>query len=400
MISEVENQKRLELYKSGLSDREIAMIIGIKYYQTISHWRKVKKLPPNKSPIISKKENQRRLILWKQGLTDHEIANKIGRVTASIQRWRIRRNLPPNAKSGGQVKKIEVKSTEEWGYFCGVVIGDGYLNSIHYVIEVGSTSSDTIVKCFKNSAKKLNLNPSKIYENNSKDKPKCRCYVCSKILYNALRPYKQKDFHWSIPEFLTTKESQLGFIGGLFDAEGHVAKYELNMGSKHREGLEQVKELLLKFGFKYGKINIRKCSNSFRLEIFGLKNHKLFLDKIELKLKKRRLKEVLKPKLDRINLIKWQKGKMVELYKLNYSDHKICKIIGVNRVTIINWRRKYRLNPHLIHKLLTKNEKLYRLKLYNQSLSDSEMARKFGISKSGVKHWRERNNLIANKYKN
>lgn len=45
-ISADENIRRMELYKSGLSDRKIAEAIGVAK-NTISRWRKVRNLPAN-----------------------------------------------------------------------------------------------------------------------------------------------------------------------------------------------------------------------------------------------------------------------------------------------------------------------------------------------------------------
>ncbi|GEA17763.1 helix-turn-helix domain-containing protein [Moorella sp. E306M] len=48
-----------------------------------------------KSPL-SPEENERRLKLWRQGLTDSEIAKVVGCHPGSIRDWRNIRGLPPN----------------------------------------------------------------------------------------------------------------------------------------------------------------------------------------------------------------------------------------------------------------------------------------------------------------
>ncbi len=105
-ISEKEHQKRIKLYKQGLTDSKIGEKVGLSE-DGIFSWRKRNDLPTKNSRgnKISKKENKKRIKLYHQNFNDKEIAEKIGLTRKSIEYWRNENNLKPNAKNCKLTKK-------------------------------------------------------------------------------------------------------------------------------------------------------------------------------------------------------------------------------------------------------------------------------------------------------
>jgi hypothetical protein len=56
--------------------------------------------------------------------------------------------------------EVEVRPTREWGYFCGLIIGDGYVykNRRNYLIAIRSTKKE-LIEIFCDSAEKIGLKP-------------------------------------------------------------------------------------------------------------------------------------------------------------------------------------------------------------------------------------------------
>jgi len=90
-LTSVEEERRLSLYREGLSDREIARRLGLTH-SAIRYWRLSRGLPTN--PRLALEEE--RLRLYQEGLSDGEIAKRLGCPRSTIQGWRQRRGLPPN----------------------------------------------------------------------------------------------------------------------------------------------------------------------------------------------------------------------------------------------------------------------------------------------------------------
>ena len=246
--------------------------------------------------------------------------------------------------SEANIKKIDLTPTKELGYFCGLVIGDGSLyhskRTRNYNISLESTKKE-IVEVFCKVAKKLGLNPLGIYTRKKTRKfPNGSirtdlmklAMVSSKVLYDALRPYKQKDYHWDIPKFLTTKESLFGFLGGIFDAEGSRSTTGLSIDSKHKENLAKLKDLLQELGFIYGAVSIGKET----LLISGFGNIRLFGEETELHLKKEKVRSLL------INRPRYhpreEYEKVIRLRKENgFGGLRISKVTGIPISTIEDW---------------------------------------------------------------
>lgn len=194
------------------------------------------------------------------------------------------------------IKIVDVKPTKDFGYLCGLIIGDGYLNltpSKNYNIAIESTKIDIVSK-FREIASGIGFHTYKIYERDKTRKfpngtirtdKMYRTLVSSKQLYDLLRPHKQVDSRCSIPVCLTTKESKIGFLQGFVDAEGHINKVckTIEIVSKHIEILQQVGKILESieisyriyppYGKSHGshKITIPKKSISKFKNIVGLR---------------------------------------------------------------------------------------------------------------------------------
>ena len=92
-------EKRLEMYHNGHTDFAMAKIEGVEI-STIAKWRKKYGLSANnvksKSPKRRKNTYKKRMELYNKGLSDSEIAKKVGITTSGIESWRKRNGLEPN----------------------------------------------------------------------------------------------------------------------------------------------------------------------------------------------------------------------------------------------------------------------------------------------------------------
>lgn len=178
-------------------------------------------------------------------------------------------NIPiRNAKQSAQFnsgvfrpRKIDISPTIKLGYLCGLILGDGYIiatKNRNYWIALETTKLE-MHHLFRNAVKSafpnLHCYTSERIKRRSFPNGTIRedltylVRVDSKILYQALRPYKKKDYHWKIPVFLTTKKSKIGFLKGIYDAEGWVSKhhekyYYIGLSSKHQGNLFQIIDIL------------------------------------------------------------------------------------------------------------------------------------------------------------
>ena len=193
------------------------------------------------------------------------------------------------------------------GYFSGLVLGDGYVDT--KCIYVNSTKME-LIKLFSNAAKDIHpsLRPiidsrvvTRTFPNGKKRTDiQYRCRVYSKLLAKFLKQYKLDDYKWCIPEIFSNKESKLGFLRGIYDAEGCVTRTIKNnwrgiriiISSKHKENLEQVQKILQEFGIVAYIQNGDKCYN---LTIASKENVIKFYKKINfgLERKAKKLKELI-----------------------------------------------------------------------------------------------------------
>jgi hypothetical protein len=244
---------------------------------------------------------------------------------------------------------IHVKPIMDWGYLIGIVLGDGWLKERKgsYVVGVSSTRPE-IVKKYHEVCKSLGLH-SGYYCVKNKDKSFYCSEVCSKELYNYLRPCKSEDFHFHVPKIIYKNKSMMyGFLRGFFDAEGGV--YKTNSGdstmsiscwSKHISSLVQIRDLLKIGGIQsYLHKENKKNQISARLNISDYENRLLFSNLVGFRIhrKQKQLDNMEKPFGERY--AKEQYEWAMELRRKGYQYPEIQKITGVNKNTVAVWYHK------------------------------------------------------------
>ena len=108
-LTEKEEKQRMDLYKQGLSDGQIANIIGLTK-APIQRWRTSRGLPRNYKPrfqqrnqfgklgVLPKEEHELRMRLYNKGLIDKKVAKVCHVSKDAISQWRRTHNLPANGK--------------------------------------------------------------------------------------------------------------------------------------------------------------------------------------------------------------------------------------------------------------------------------------------------------------
>lgn len=96
--------QRMELYNTGMSDREIAEVVGCSP-DNIATWRGKQGLPPHpgkgKARRVPPEQEALRMRLYEQGLPDSQAAKECGLTTMGYTRWRQRHKLPGNGSGKG-----------------------------------------------------------------------------------------------------------------------------------------------------------------------------------------------------------------------------------------------------------------------------------------------------------
>lgn len=234
-----------------------------------------------------------------------------GRFTKGHVSWNKGKNMPQCFRekiSKIRTKNIPLAPTEELGYLCGLVLGDGHLykqKSKNYKITLETTRKE-----FRDHFAEAALKVSPLLKSHLYEREKTRPFpngttrtdvmfsaiIDSKVIYDALRPFKQLDYCWEIPAFLNTKEAQLGFLRGIFDAEGTVFIHKeivglgnVSLSSKHKSTLYQIKNLLATYGIT---THFSKASSAWTLVIRNRKNLSLFATRIGFKLNEKQEKLV------------------------------------------------------------------------------------------------------------
>lgn len=205
-----------------------------------------------------------------------------------ISQGLIGRHLPRETKekiSQKMVKKVDLSPTRKLGYFCGLIIGDGYLAKTksrnHWLVvettreemrEIAIRAIESLgLRAYSRERIKTRRFPNGSIYNN------LNYYIRtdSKMLYDALRTFKQGGHRWNIPSFLTTEESLLGFLQGIFDAEGSVDRNGrvITFYSKHLENVEQIRNALKSFNISS---RIYSDRDRWRLRICRSEDRKRF----------------------------------------------------------------------------------------------------------------------------
>jgi DNA-binding transcriptional regulator WhiA len=254
---------------------------------------------------------------------------------------------PKNILKRAIENNIKIEPTKDWGYFIGIVLGDGWVNKKGYSIEVGSTVPE-IVDAFRDVCKLLNL-PFKYVARNCKVRPKnkrgitIRCTVVSKKINGFLRNYKKPDFHWEIPQMVIENEDMLtGFMQGIFDAEGGVYLYKkgmctIELSSKHESNLKQVQKYLYKEYYISSSIIDSQTRTAAKLCINEYTNRNEFKEQIGFRLKRKQ------DKLDCMTRKRKIYSTKTYLYVLmlldrGFSTKEIIKRAKVEKHIIYAWR--------------------------------------------------------------
>lgn len=202
------------------------------------------------------------------------------------------RECQSKAYSKLKLKQPNLTPSLELGYFCGLILGDGCLQVVGKKkakrVTFYSTDPD-LIRFFSTSVKAIlpeaHIGGTWRRNNGFRSTKQLReVWVYSQALYDLLRPWKQTDFHWQIPSFLTSPVSVKGFLQGIYDTEGGFSG-RIYLISKHSPNLEQVRSLLDNYGINS---QIYRKSNSFELRIKAKDDINTFFQKIGFRLPRKR----------------------------------------------------------------------------------------------------------------
>jgi len=215
-----------------------------------------------------------------------------------------------------QSRQIDLSPTFALGCICGLILGDGYIStskSHNYTIALKTTKADfaqyfagLLEKTFSSLTirRLLKICTRKFPNGSIKTDINYLVLTDSKMLYEVIKPFKKRDYHWEMPNFLMTSDSQRGFLRGIFDAEGCVSTChankkglyycEITLGSKHKDNLIPIQELLFNFGIQaklYNRNNVLFSTLEIHKKEELVKFQKLI--NFGYKLKSERLEELL-----------------------------------------------------------------------------------------------------------
>ena len=135
-----DEDRLMELYKEGLSDRNVAETLGLKEFQVL-RWRQERDLPSNYS--LHRLDKNRARELYEEGKSDREIAEILGVVPNTICQWRKKEKL----KAKRQYAKVNYDRLRE--------LYDQGLNDTQ-IYRITGTSKDAIRKWRKSTGLKAN----------------------------------------------------------------------------------------------------------------------------------------------------------------------------------------------------------------------------------------------------
>lgn len=249
-------------------------------------------------------------------------------------------------------KEVTIIPTKEWGYFIGLVLGDGFIRKNKtrcFSVCIGSTKQE-LCQIFYTVATTLGLHCFLVNRDcniklPSGERRKVRVYeavIHSQNLYNFLKLYKGADYHFQVPPLVFQTEDALrGFVGGFFDAEGTVDisshRAAIRIISKHESNLVQIQRCLdalaIRSHIRNGgvKSSLAVADNHSRIrykEIIGFR----------LQAKQARLNSM--PPLERRRYSRGDYNKVVELRQGGCSYDRIAKETGIAKGTIYNWLQR------------------------------------------------------------
>ena len=135
-----DEDRLMELYKEGLSDRNVAETLGLKEFQVL-RWRQERDLPSNYS--LHRLDKNRARELYEEGKSDREIAEILGVAPNTICQWRKKEKL----KAKRQYAKVNYDRLRE--------LYDQGLNDTQ-IYRITGTSKDAIRKWRKSTGLKAN----------------------------------------------------------------------------------------------------------------------------------------------------------------------------------------------------------------------------------------------------
>lgn len=251
--------------------------------------------------------------------------------------------------SRGQIlpKEVAISPTKEWGYFIGLILGDGYIaktKTTGYRIAVESTRPET-VNAYCNSAKALGLHCNYlVWHHKWRGETRIRylASVYSKRLYDFFRLLKGKDSQFTLPPLVFQNQQCLcGFLQGYFDAEGTVwigprGKVAIEAYSKQASNLMQIQSCLDLLKIECYIINSK--NKTARIVITDYDSRIKFKELISFRLSSKQIKlEAMRP-LQRERHSAEIYSETMHLINQGYTYPQIQAELGVNRNTIAGWK--------------------------------------------------------------
>lgn len=284
-ISKDMKQEFIRLYRKGLSTVKIAKKFNC---SSSAVWENLKrggcKIRPKLK--VDKRLAKKIVQLYKKGLSTVKIERKlkIGDNTAlrHLKKFKVKIRKGPKP-----IKKSSANLTIEKAYVLGVLgPGDGYVYNIKkndYVIGLQATNKkfvDFFAKClFRVYGLKI---PRRIgiHKKRKNSNPLFVAELHSKLAYKDLMRYNVsfREFLWRVPEVIknSSEKMQTIYIRGMADSQGSVdiGTKHIELANKNKEGLEEIKEMLIKMGITHCSIRHN------RLNITSRKSLDLFYRKI------------------------------------------------------------------------------------------------------------------------
>ncbi len=298
---------------------------------------------PNK---ISSKIKKKIISYYKCGSSSREIAKKFNINHNTVLYHLNKLHIETRNGTLKEISKDSNNLTLEKAYVLGVVgPGDGYVvfNSKHKTYKVGlKVISRKFANYFDFCLRKVfGLIPSRSIVK-PKRKTHNKQYVVelnSKLAYVDLQRYNVsfKEENWRIPEIIknATEKIKCMYLRGFADSQGCVLHYgrRIELASKNKEGLNEMKELLVNVGIKDCSVNKNGITVTARrsLETFAKKINFI------IPYKKDRLEKLLNnyklwitPKKDVVELM----PKIFYLNKKGLTHQQIADKLNVSRTMV------------------------------------------------------------------
>ena len=107
MLTPLEEETRLTLYRQGLSDRRIAEQVHVTP-DAITAWRRTRGLPAHTlHRKITPDTETEMMRMYQSGMSDGQISQESGMKKATVVSWRRRRGLAANFKQGERARGAE-----------------------------------------------------------------------------------------------------------------------------------------------------------------------------------------------------------------------------------------------------------------------------------------------------